>query len=146
MFPQKVSEQKPTPSKTQKSFLGVDSKTKWVWWQEEVSYLFIPVSQITEVKIVPATDGSCNVYARVDLKDRFEYKLIENKKNINAAKKLAEDFVKLLKTDSETIENKETDKTKSEKVETKDSDKIKPDTKSLNGLEALIKLKEELKF
>ena len=141
MFPQKVSEQKPTPSKIQEKFLGVDRKLKWAWWQEEITYLFIPISQITEIKLVPVTDGSFNVYARVDLKDRFEYKIIENKKNINAAKKLAEDFVKLLKTNSETIENKETDKTKSEKVETKDSDKIKP----INGLEALLKLKEELK-
>jgi hypothetical protein len=128
MFPQQKQEQQ--SPKTSKQFLAIDKKVNWIWWQEEASYLFHPASQITEVKLIPASDNSFNVYARVDLKDRFEYKLVDNKKTLAAAKKLAEDFAKMLQSPKE------------EKLETVDSDKIKSD---LNGLEALKLLKEDLK-
>jgi len=128
MFPIKSQEQKLT--KTEKQFMGIDHKTNWIWWKEQISYLFISATQITEVKLIPTTDNSINIYARVDLKDRFEYKLIDNKKTLAAAKKLAEDFTKMLQVKpilSETI------------------DTSSPKETELNGLEALIQLKEDLK-
>ena len=127
-------QQKPTATKIEKSFMGIDHETKYLWWKEEISYLFLAAKQITEVKIVPATDSTFNVYARLDLKDRFEYKLIDNKKTLAAAKKLAEDFVKLLNQEY-IIDAKDIPTPKSETKETE---------KNLNGLEALLKLKEDL--
>lgn len=140
MFPQKQAEHKVEARR--KEFLVVDKKTMWVWWQEEISYLFHPASQITEVKLIPVTDGSFNVFARVDLKDRFEYKLIDNKKTLAAAKKLAEDFAKMLQSkpiSSETIDNPSSATKPSE--ESKETEKTE-----LNGLEALIQLKGDLKI
>ena len=136
MFPQKLSEQQKTqPSKIEKQFMGIDHSIKYMWWKEEISYLFIPVTQITEVKIVPATDSSFNVYARLDLKDRFEYKLIDNKKTLAAAKKLAEDFVKLIYQNSEPEKITKTEETETVILE------------NYNAIEALknLDLKEELK-
>ena len=133
MFPQKQQEQKTEVRR--KEFLAIDQKVKWIWWQEETTYLFHPTSQVTEVKLIPATDGSFNVYARVDLKDRFEYKLVDNKKTLAAAKKLAEEFTQMLlglKDKPETKDSKETSETKTE------------ETDKLNGLEALLKLKADL--
>lgn len=137
MFPQKQAEHKVEARR--KEFLVVDKKTMWVWWQEEISYLFHPASQITEVKLIPVTDGSFNVFARVDLKDRFEYKLIDNKKTLAAAKKLAEDFAKMLQSkpiSSETIDNPSSATKLPEETEKTE----------LNGLEALIQLKGDLKI
>ena len=88
----------------EKSFMGIDKLSKWTWWKEEMSYLFLPTSQITEVKIVIASNDSFNVYARLDLKDRFEYKLIDNKKTLAAAKKLSEEFIKMIYKDGKENE------------------------------------------
>ena len=137
MFPQKQSEQKVEARR--KEFLVVDKKTMWVWWQEEISYLFHPAAQITEVKLVPVTDGSFNVFARVDLKDRFEYKLIDNKKTLAAAKKLAEDFAKMLQ--AKPILSETTDNPSSVSKTNEGTEKTE-----LNGLEALIQLKGDLKI
>jgi len=114
---------KEPPVKLEKHFMGIDHKTKHVWWKEEMSYLFIPATQITEVKIVIASNDSFNIYARLNLFDRFEYKLIDNKKTLAAAKKLAEDFVKLIqKKDPEVEEIKQ---------------KKEPETDALEALKAL---------
>jgi hypothetical protein len=137
MFPQKQSEQKVEARR--KEFLVVDKKTMWVWWQEEISYLFHPAAQITEVKLIPVTDGSFNVFARVDLKDRFEYKLIDNKKTLAAAKKLAEDFAKMLQ--AKPILSETTDNPSSVSKTNEGTEKTE-----LNGLEALIQLKGDLKI
>lgn len=126
MFPQKTQE--PQQQKVEKQFMGLDRKTNWMWWKEQISYLFISTKQIVEVKLIPATDGSFNVYARIDLKDRFEYFLIDNKKTLAAAKKLAEEFAQILLGIKE--------KNKSEEKESEVS--------NLNGLEALKLLKKDL--
>ena len=127
MFPQttRIGPAAPQP-KIEKQFMGIDKKTNWIWWKEQMSYLFISVKQITEVRLIPATDSSFNVYARLDLKDKFEYFLIDNRKTLAAAKKLAEDFAKMLQSSKEE---------KLETIETKSD---------LNGLEALRQLKTDL--
>ncbi len=130
MFPQQ-KQQEPQQQKIEKQFMGLDRKTNWMWWKEQISYLFISTNQITEVKLIPATDGSFNVYARIDLKDRFEYFLIDNKKTLAAAKKLAEEFTQILLG----IKEKEVSKTK-------DIEEI--NKSDLNGLEALKVLKKDL--
>lgn len=138
MFPIKPQEQKTI--KTEKQFMGIDRKTNWIWWKEQISYLFISINQVTEIKLIPATDNSINIYARLDLKDRFEYFLIDNKKTLAAAKKLAEDFAKMLQAkpiSSETIDSPPATKPSEESKETEKTE--------LNGLEALIQLKEDLK-
>jgi hypothetical protein len=96
MFPVFERREEDSKKKTQtimKSFLTLDLNNNYTWWKEEISYLYIPFSQITEIKITPTENNTFNVYARIDLKDRFEYKLIDNRKTLAAAKKLAEDFV-----------------------------------------------------
>lgn len=137
MFPTKPQEQKTI--KTEKQFMGIDRKTNWIWWKEQISYLFISINQVTEIKLIPATDNSINIYARLDLKDRFEYFLIDNKKTLAAAKKLAEDFAKMLQSkpiSSETIDNPSSATKLPEETEKTE----------LNGLEALIQLKGDLKI
>jgi hypothetical protein len=131
MFPQRQQEQQKT-AKTEKQFMGIDKETNWIWWKEQISYLFISANQITEVKLIPATDSSINVYARIDLKDRFEYFLIDNRKTLAAAKKLAEDFTKTI--ESKSYQKIETSNIKEESVED-----------NLNGFEALKQLKKQLK-
>ena len=133
MFPDnnKVKTNKEVAAKIEKQFLGIDKKTKYLWWKEQVSFLFVSASQVTEIKLVAATDGSLNVYARVDLRDRFEYFLIDNKRTLATAKKLAEEFIELIQT------GKISEKKKSEeKTETKTN---------LDGAEALTVLMEDLK-
>jgi hypothetical protein len=120
MFPQKSNLEQ--NQKQTVKFISSDPKTNWTWWQDEISYLFIPAERITEVRLVPATDGSINVHARINLQDRFEYKLIENRKTLAAAKKLAEEFVK--------------------KIQMKEA--IETDNIETNGLKALEILMETL--
>lgn len=96
MFPTKeqVTKQQSVPTS---KFLTRDAETNWLWFQEEISYLFVSPEQVTEIKIVPATNGSFNIYTRLDLKDRFEYKFVENCKTLTSAKKTSEDFIKMIK-------------------------------------------------
>lgn len=114
----------------QAKFLSFDPKTNWLWFQEEISYLFVPASQITEIKLVSATDGSINVYIRLDLRDRFEYKLINNTKTLTSAKKLAEDFITMIQN------GKLPEKKKKQEPETNSNS---------DGLSALTVLMEDLK-
>lgn len=137
MFPTKPQEQK--ISKTEKQFMGIDRKTNWIWWKEQISYLFISVNQVTEIKLITATDNSINIYARLDLKDRFEYFLVDNKKTLAAAKKLAEDFAKMLQ--AKPILSETTDNPSSVSKTNEGTEKTE-----LNGLEALIQLKGDLKI
>jgi len=144
-----TTESKTIQEKVTAKFLSVDAKTNWLWFQEEISYLFISPDRVTEVKIIPTINNSFNVWARIDLKDRLEYKLIDTRKTLAAAKKLSEDFVLMLKTGTipqkkkeesekiETVEKSETIKKKISDIETKNLD-----TDSLSDLIALM---EELK-
>ncbi|HQF36723.1 MAG TPA: hypothetical protein PLL26_03750 [Candidatus Dojkabacteria bacterium] len=144
-----TTESKTIQEKVTAKFLSVDTKTNWLWFQEEISYLFISPDRVTEVKIIPTINNSFNVWARIDLKDRLEYKLIDTRKTLAAAKKLSEDFVLMLKTGTipqkkkeesekiETVEKSETIKKKISDIETKNLD-----TDSLSDLIALM---EELK-
>jgi hypothetical protein len=94
MFDEKDSiKKKQVPTLSGKKFLTIDFNTNYIWWQEEVSYLYISADQITEIKITPTDNNTFNIYVRIDLKDRFEYKFIDNRKTLASAKKLAEDFV-----------------------------------------------------
>jgi hypothetical protein len=133
MFPQRPQESQKI-SKTEKQFMGIDPKTNWIWWKEQISYLFISTKQITEVKLISTTDGSINIYARIDLKDRFEYFLIDNKKTLTIAKKLAEDFVKIIKNSENSTEIVSVEEISETPIE-----------KDLDGYEALKQLKKQLK-
>lgn len=85
--------------KTEKDFLSFNRKLKCIWWKDDDSLMFLPISQIMQIELIPATSNTYNVFARVNLRDRFEYKLIDNRKTLAAAKKLAEDFTRLIQTE-----------------------------------------------
>lgn len=99
MFPTKQNQHDDKKPIQKKEFLAIDSKTKWAWYQEEISFLFHPVKDITDLKLVKANDGSFNIYIRLDLKNRFEDKFLDNKKTLAAARKLAEDFIRVVRQD-----------------------------------------------
>lgn len=148
MFPEKPTQKTAATTNVEKQFLGIHKSTNCLWWKEQISYLFIPASQITEIKLVTATDGSYNVYARVNLLDRFEYFLIDNKKTLSAAKKLAEEFIIMIqeaKTNKE-VSDKKQEKNKEESPNKKqEKTNGKKQESNLNGAEALVVLMEDLK-
>jgi len=131
---------KESPKTNSIQFLAIDTKTSWIWFQEELSYLFIPISQIVEIKLVPATNNSINIYARLNLNDRFEYKMIENKKTLAAARKYVENFVMLLQSCRSGSSNKSIEQETEEPKKTE-----KNNINNLDGFEALKQLVETLK-
>lgn len=139
MFPKKAQDDNKETIKIEKQFVGFDELTGYLWWKEEVSYLFISSNQITEIKIVGAANNSFNVYARIDLKDRFEYFLIDNKKTLTTAKKLSEDFIRMIHGKKKEIDKNNKSKESEKNIEIKGSEEIK------NGFEALIELAKDLK-
>ena len=93
-----------------------------------------------EIKLVPATNNSINIYARLNLNDRFEYKMIENKKTLAAARKYVENFVMLLQSCRSGSSNKSIEQETEEPKKTE-----KNNINNLDGFEALKQLVETLK-
>ncbi len=135
------------PVNYQSKLVSFDRQTGWLWFQEEISYVFIPADRVTEIRLVFATDNSVNIYTRIDMKDRLEYKLIGNKKTLAAAKKLAEDFVSTLKTaaPADRAAQRKPKETKEDDRESPKEDLEGIVNKSSGSLDALAVLIEELK-
>jgi len=83
--------------------LAIDHKTKYLWLQCETSILYAPIEHIIEIRIIQSQAGF-SIYAKLNLLYRFEDHLLDTKKTIGAAKKFAEDFVRVLQKE-EYIKN-----------------------------------------